>query len=356
MNKTYKMGVIGLGEGRSIISAALQSDRFELVNICDLNENLCKERLTEFGLNRYTLDYKVLLDDPEIEVIAIYTPDPLHSIHIQQALEAGKHVICTKPVLTSLDEAAPILKAQAKSQKQIFVGQSSCFFEPMIHQRSDYDKGLHGDITSIETQYITDGRWFLEKGWSLKKGFSWMYNFLIHAVDLACWYFPQIEEVYGMSHLSSNTTAYGIDIPDVMKFLFKDSQGRIAAIEGSYATPCLDMAVEPSISCTVRGTKGVSKSEYPNLRYHNHFEGSMPVTESFENKSDYYFRFGNISHHAGEYQNYIDYFANCLDQNITAKPDLNEALHILAVMAAMEKSLATSQPVKVKDMLDAYSL
>ncbi|MBW7461516.1 Gfo/Idh/MocA family oxidoreductase, partial [Paenibacillus sepulcri] len=109
MLKKYRLGVIGLGEGRSILSAAIQSGRWELVNMCDINEEACKTRAAEFGLDRYTLDYEELLNDPDIDVIAIYTPDQLHGRHIKQALDAGKHVIVTKPMLTSLDEARELL-------------------------------------------------------------------------------------------------------------------------------------------------------------------------------------------------------------------------------------------------------
>lgn len=347
MGRTYKMGVIGLGEGRSIISAALSSTHWELVNICDLNQELCEERKKEFNLSRSTNNYQELLDDPTIDVIAIYTPDQLHGRHIHQALEAGKHVICTKPVLTSLDEAQSLLEAREKAGKQVFIGQSSRYFEPMRRQRADYEAGLHGQLTSIQTQYITDGRWFLEKGWSLKKGFSWMYNFLIHAVDLACWYFPDIVEVYGISYQSENTKSMGSDVPDVLKFFFKDNQGRPVTVEGAYGMPVLPFESEASISCTLRGTEGVSRGEYPNLKYHRNLKGMSGEIVNLEERFDYYFRFGNISHHAGEYQNYIDQFAQCLDRGETAKPDLSEALKILAVMAAMEKSLETGLPAQV---------
>ena len=352
--KIYKLGVLGLGEGRSIISAALQSTQWELVNMCDMNEVLCKERASEFGLNKYTLDYEDLLKDSSIEVIGIYTPDQLHGKHIIQALEAGKHVICTKPVLTSLEEAEKIIECQKKTKCKVFVGQSSRFFEPMLHQREDFEKGLHGEITSVETHYITDARWFLKKDWSLKKGFSFMYNFLIHAVDLVCWYYPEIEEVYAMSNVSTNTTAYGINVPDTLKLLLKDSKGRTGLALGSYAVPCLEKIVEPSISCTLRGTKGVSRGEYQNLIYHTSFENQEPTTHDFSDKRDYYFRFGGDNHHAGEYQNYIEYFADCLDADLTPKPDLKEAFNILAVMEAIEKSIETGLPVKVKDIISKY--
>ena len=68
--KKFTMGVLGLGEGRSIISAVQNSELWELGNICDLNEELCKERCQEFGLDGYTTEYQNMLDDESIDVIA----------------------------------------------------------------------------------------------------------------------------------------------------------------------------------------------------------------------------------------------------------------------------------------------
>ena len=109
MKKIYRLGILGLGEGRSVISAALSSPHWEIGNICDLNESLCQQRCKEFGLTDYTTRYEDLLRDPQIDVIGIYTPDQLHSLHIRMALEAGKDVICTKPLMTSLEDANELL-------------------------------------------------------------------------------------------------------------------------------------------------------------------------------------------------------------------------------------------------------
>ncbi|MDD9268242.1 Gfo/Idh/MocA family protein [Paenibacillus sp. GCM10023248] len=354
-NRKYRLGVIGLGEGRSILSAALQSDRWELVQVCDINEEMCKTRSEEFGFTRYTLHYEDMLNDPSIEVIAIYTPDQLHGRHIRMALEAGKHVIVTKPLLHSLDEAQELLNVWKASGKQVFVGQSSRFFEPMIHQRSDFLAGRHGEVDTVETYYISDSRWFLQKDWSRQKGFSWLYNFMIHAVDLAKWYLPDIEEVFGYGHSSSSNKAYGLTVPDTMRFVMKDAEGRIAQVSGSYTKPSIKH-VDPGISCTLRGTKGTSRAVYSKLLYHTHFPPEQPVTHSYEEKFPYYFRFEGASHHAGEYQNYIEYFAECLDRGDTPKPDLMEGIHTIALLTAMERSMETGLPVKVQQILEAYSL
>jgi predicted dehydrogenase len=78
--------------------------------------------------------------------------------------------------------------------------------------------------------------------------------------------------------------------------------------------------------------------------------------ETFEAKDDYYFRFGGHSHHAGEYQNYIEYFARCLAAGETPHPETREGLVTVAVMRAMEQSCASGRPVKIKDVLAQHDL
>jgi predicted dehydrogenase len=359
-NKKLVIGVLGLGEGRSIVSAVQGSEMWELGNICDLNEALCRERCREFGLDKYTASYEEMLKDDAIDVIGIYTPDQLHKQHILQALEAGKHVICTKPLMISLEGANELLEAQRRSGKSVFIGQSSRYFEPLRRQRKDYEEGRHGEVVTLESHYISDSRWFLTRDWSRRRGFSWMYNFMIHAVDLAAWYLPEIEEVYGVGVTSSNTRELGLTVPDTLKFILKNADGRCASVSGCYATPTLGSDVEQSISCTLRGTKGISRAGYPKLKYCTNFkpakEASVYTKEesslhTFEDMHGYYFRFEGETHHAGEYQNYIEYFAECLRDGKTPRPDLKEGIRTLAVLEAMDEALQTGAAVKVEGIL-----
>lgn len=358
MEKLYTLGVLGLGEGRSVISAAQNSRHWELRMICDLNEELCKHRCEEFGLTKYTTNYEDMLNDSEIDVIGIYTPDQLHAQHIRMALEAGKDVICTKPLMVSLTDAKALLDIQRKTGKHVFVGQSSRYFEPARQQRLDYESGKHGELVTLETHYISDSRWFLERAWSRNSGFSWMYNFMIHAIDLAAWYLPNIEEVYGIGVVSQNTRDYQLDVPDAMKFILKDTSGICASVSGIYAEPTLGSAVEQSISCTLRGTKGISRAGYPKLKYYTNFAPVQKTAQlhEYSDLHEYFFRFEAETHHAGEYQNYMDEFAICLDKGITPKPDLKEGIHTLAILEAMDKSMKNQTVEKVSDVLNSYGI
>jgi len=357
--KKLRMGVLGLGEGRSVISAVQGSELWELGAVCDLKEDLCRERVREFGLAGYTLDYREMLADPAIDVIGIYTPDQLHARHIMMALEAGKHVVCTKPLMVSLSEAGALLEAQRKSGRRVMIGQSSRYFEATLRQRADYEAGKNGDLVTVETSYISDSRWFLERDWSHEPGFSWMYNFLIHALDLAVWYLPRVEDVVGFGVTSANSSARGIQAPDTLNFLLRDESGVTASVTGAYAIPALAEPVEHFITCAVRGTMGASRADCPfDYGYHFSEPGKFKNTEheNYESRSDYYYRFEGRTHHAGEYQNYLEYFAKCLAGGKTPLPDLREGIYTIAVMETMARSLSSRRVEKVSDTLREWHL
>ena len=351
-----KLGILGLGEGRSTMSAAIQSSKWELKTICDLNIDLCKQRAKEFKFQHYTTRYEDMLNDPEIDVIGIYTPDKFHAQHIKMALQHGKHVVCTKPLMDDLSEAGDLLELSEKSGKKVFVGQSSRFFEPMKRQRVDFEAGVIGDLVTIESYYHADHRWFLGKGWSLEKSFKWLYGGLSHPVDFIRWYMPDIEEVMGYGMLSPNGIKGGLKNADTMHFIMKASDGRIARVSGAYTGPVQPVIRDSEMSCILRGTEGCSQGDYMDLRYSVTTNTGEEKQVTFDHKLKYYFRFEGKTHHAGEYQNYLEYFADCLESGKTAYPDLKEGIGTIALLKAMEQSLETGKPIKVKEILTKYKL
>ncbi len=351
-----KLGIVGLGEGRSTISAALASPLIDLEIICDINRDMCLLRAKEFGFENYTTDFNDLLNDDDLDIIAVYTPDFLHAEHIKLALQHGKHVVCTKPLIDDLKDAKELLDLQGKSGKSVFVGQSSRFFEPMKKQRLDYENGLIGELITIESHYNADHRWFFGKGWSLSERFKWLYGGLSHPVDFIRWYLPEIEEVMGYGMLSSNGKAGGLKNEDSMHFIFKAVDGRIARVSGTYSSPVQPGTRESEMTCILRGAKGCSQGDYPDLRYAiTDCKGEERI-HTFAHREKHYFRFEGRSHHAGEYQNYLEYFVSCIENGQTAYPDLQEGIGTIALLKAMDQSLQTGHPVKIEDILNEYKL
>lgn len=351
------IGILGLGEGRSTMSAALNSSKLKLKTICDRNEEICRKRCKEFGFDNYTTKYDNMLNDPEINIIAIYTPDHLHAEHIKQALLHDKHVVCTKPFIDDLVKANELIELQKKTGKKVFVGQSSRFFEPYKKQRDDFEQNVIGELITIESHYNADHRWFLEKKWALEKSFKWLYGGLSHPVDFIRWYLPNIEEVMGYGMISSNGKKAGLKNEDTMHFIFKSIDGRIARVSGAYTGPVQPTNRESGMSCILRGTQGASQADYHELRYAvTNNAGEEKIITWGDATLKYYFRFEGQSHHAGEYQNYLEYFADSIEQNFTAYPDLKEGIGTIALLQAMDKSLQTRMPVKMNEILEEYGL
>lgn len=350
------IGILGLGEGRSTISAALQSSKLQLKMICDQNIALCRQRADEFKVYEHTTDYNDMLKDDSIDIIAIYTPDHLHAEHVKLALQHGKHVVCTKPFIDDLSAAKELIELQKSTGKKVFVGQSSRFFEPMKKQRLDYEAGLIGELITVEAYYHADHRWFLAKPWSLQQSFKWLYGGLSHPVDFIRWYLPNIEEVMGYGMLSSNGKNGGLKNFDTMHFIFKTTDGRIARVSGAYTGPVQPVTRDSEMSCILRGDLGCSQGDYMDLRYAITDKTGEERMLTWEHKLKHYFRFEGKSHHAGEYQNYLEYFVDSIEQDFTAYPDLKEGIGTIALLQAMDRSLNTGRPVKVADVLAEHGL
>lgn len=349
------LGVLGLGEGRSIVAAGVQSALWDVVCLCDTNETLARERCAEFGVSAYTTDYNVLLADPHVDVIGIYTPDHLHAEHVIQALEAGKHVICTKPFIDNLARANEVLAVQRRSGRQVMVGQSTRFFAPFVRQRQHYESGALGELVTVEASYSADHRWFLAKPWAREAAFKWLYGGISHPADLVRWYLPDVEEVMGYAYLSPNGRDGGLVHPDTYHFVFKAASGKIARLTGVYSCPTVPVERDSPMTCVLRCTLGASQADYHELRY-AWAAGDQAIIESFEAQRGYYFRFGGNSHHAGEYQNYIEYFARCLATGAAVHPDAAEGIVTVALMQAMEEATLTGQPTRVRDLLRRYNI
>jgi predicted dehydrogenase len=349
------LGVLGLGEGRSIVSAGVASPLWDVVCLCDMNEALGRQRCAEFGLSRFTTAYDELLANPAVDVVGIYTPDQLHAEHVIRALQAGKHVICTKPFLDNLTRARDVLEAQRRSGKQVMVGQSTRFFAPFTRQREHFNSGAFGGLITLEAAYHADHRWFLEKPWAKKPSFKWLYGALSHPADLVRWYLPDVSEVVGYAQLSDNGRAGGLVNPDTFHFVLKTAGGNIARVSGSYSGPTVPVQRDSGMTCILRCANGASQADYHELRYAWKI-GAQSVIEAFEGQEKYYFRFEGQSHHAGEYQNYIEYFARCLESGRTPKPDVTEGIVTIALLEAMEESIASGAPVKIRKVLSRYEL
>ncbi len=110
MSKPVRVAMIGLGFGAEFIPIYQAHAGAEVVAICRRNEVELNKAADQFGIEKRYTDYAELLADPDIDYVHINSPIPDHAWMSLQALDAGKHVMCTVPRATTIDDCRQIVE------------------------------------------------------------------------------------------------------------------------------------------------------------------------------------------------------------------------------------------------------
>ncbi|MBS1706161.1 MAG: Gfo/Idh/MocA family oxidoreductase [Armatimonadetes bacterium] len=341
------LGVIGLHEGHTALVAMRTSGLCRAVAGCDLSQEKRDAAVSAAPGIFVTDDYDAMLARNDVHIIGIYTPDTFHAEHIIRAFEAGKHVVCTKPVLNDPSQAAAVRDAGRKANRRLQVGQSTRFYEPFQRQRELFEAGAFGDVEVFDAHYNHRMDWYYEKSPWVVDGTHWAYLGLSHPVDLIRWYLGPIREVHAYGMTTSLGQRFGLKTPDAITVNLIAENAKVGRVLGNYGFHELPKA-RALIEGFLMGSEGTSLARYPDLRVTYHDKQGTEIEEDFHHAlSGYYFRHELKGMHYGEFCNYYDYFANCILNNKPNSPDLDEGLDTLLTMGAIVQSLETGQPVKV---------
>ena len=111
---TIGLGVIGINPTNMGSTTVLLKDvpdlEYELRGLCARRRDVLETYAKQIGARFWTVDYQELVRRDDIDVVAIYSPDHMHAEHCVGAIEAGKHVICTKPMVTNLNDAKRLVE------------------------------------------------------------------------------------------------------------------------------------------------------------------------------------------------------------------------------------------------------
>ena len=386
------VGVIGLHEGRTLLMALQTRCRYaRAVAGCDLSSEKVEASRREYPELYYTSDYAAMLARPEVDVVAIYTPDSMHAGHIEAAFEAGKDVICTKPLVNSVADARRVLEAGRRTGRRLLVGQSTRFFEPFRRQRAALERGEHGGLAGIElvdAHYIHRMDWYYRKSAWAAKETDWIFLGLSHPIDLVRWYLGRIREVHAYASRSAMGAEHDLDGNDIYVVNFVSEDGRVGRAMGHYGCHELPRA-RNCIECMLYGTGGSSLAQYHDMRYthtgrhggteaRRHeggrdgeterrrdgvSEGGFEAGELEEVVEDclyagrhYYFNSEVHGMHYGEFANYADHFARGLIEGRDVSPGLEEGVETVCVMEAARRSVAEGRPVGMAGLLGEVGL
>lgn len=396
------VGVIGLHEGRTLLFA-LQTRCMYARSVagCDLSEEKLRSSREEYPELFYTADYDAMLARDDVDVVAIYTPDAHHAEHIIKAFEAGKDVICTKPLVNSLEHAARILETGRRTGRQLLVGQSTRFFEPFRRQRAELEGGQYGGLAGVElvdAHYIHRMDWYYRKSpWAATET-DWVFLGMSHPIDLVRWYLGRIAQVSAFGFKSAMGASFGLAGNDVCIANFIAADGRIGRAMGHYGCHELPRA-RNCIELMVYGSGGTSLAQYHDMRYVHTGEGTegerrregeterrsggamdaqargggilppgkLPgifepgelaevVEDYLYAGRHYYFNSEVHGMHYGEFANYADHFARALIEGRAASPSLAEGVETYCVMEAVKRSADSRKPVDVEPLLREVGL
>jgi predicted dehydrogenase len=200
---------------------------------------------------RCVTDYRSLLDDSHIDVVDICVPSALHAEVTVAALQAGKHVLCEKPMATSHVAAAAMLHAWRASGKKLMIGQHLRFDPSVSRLRAYLELHPPGDI------YYARGQWLRRRRLPGKPGFTdkrlsgggALYDLGVHMLDLAWWMMgcPQPVAVSGntynrLARRNDLGSEWGdwdpqtIDVEDLGVGLVRFENGASLSLEVSWLT------------------------------------------------------------------------------------------------------------------------
>jgi predicted dehydrogenase len=157
MGKKVRLGVIGAGAfSKKHLTGIKYTDTAEVIAISDIIEEKAKAKAQEYNVPHYYADYKELLKRDDIDAVTLPLPDQVHMQVTIDALYAGKHVLCEKPMALDLDECKEMIKAAKETGKQLMVGQIGRYTPGFVTAKSIVDNGEIGDLFFVESEYAHD--------------------------------------------------------------------------------------------------------------------------------------------------------------------------------------------------------
>lgn len=141
-----KIGIIGIGNRGYLVKYAAAAPGWQVTRICDINPAM-KDAYQEHCPDAiFSVDYRDVLNDPEICAVIICTPDHLHEEHAVAALEAGKAVFLEKPLAITIEGCDRILRTAKATGNKLFVGHNMRYFPVILKMKEIVDSGVIGEV------------------------------------------------------------------------------------------------------------------------------------------------------------------------------------------------------------------
>lgn len=360
MDRVLKIGIIGCGgiATQKHMPALSKLKNVELVAFCDIIEERAQKACKNFGTAEakvYT-DYKELLKDETIEVIHVCTPNRSHSFISIDAMEAGKHVMCEKPMAKTSEEALAMVEAAKRTGKKLTIGYQNRYREDSRYLKRACEDNALGEVYyakahALRRRAVPTWGVFLNEE---EQGGGPLIDIGTHALDLTLWmmnnYEPELVVGSVFKKLGDQTeTANAWGDWDPAEYTVEDSafgfikmkNGATIVLESSWALNTLDIGeAQTSLCGTKAGADMKDGLRINGVKYNKQYIEKPGLgaggVDFYDGKA--------LEPQDVEAKMWIDAILN--DTDVLVKPE--EALVVTQILEAIYESAKTGKPVLFK--------
>ena len=287
--------------------------------VCDINFEKAKQFADIYQANAYNSLDELLANENDTEIISVCTPNGLHALHSIKSLNAGKHVLCEKPLAISIEDAQKMIAASNQSGKKLFVVKQNRYNPPVVALKNLLVENKLGKILSFQINcFWNRPEEYYKNTWKGTKQLDGgtLYTQFSHFIDLLYWLLGDVKSV--KATLKNLHHPY-IEIEDSGTIIFEMNNEAIGTM--NYSVNSYRKNMEGSL--TILGEKGSIKigGQYLNTLEYQCIEGEN-IDTNFKGNSanDYGFYQGSMSNHDIIYTQLIEAlqhpshdFANAFD-------------------------------------------
>lgn len=334
------IGIVGAGWGADNIHAPchMRNPKAELVAVADMFEEAAKRFAEKHGCEAWYTDYNKMLKREDIDIVEVCVPNYLHAEVSIAAMEAGKNVICEKPLAISVEQADKMVETAKKRGVKLMYAENSLFAPALTRVKGIIDEGGIGSIESVEARETHSGshsKFAIERRYS---GGGCLLHLGCHPIGVALWLIGKpVKRVYA----EIGNLYHNIEVEDFATMLMRFKDNEAATIHANYITKGgMDDRVE------IYGTHGVILANWVKS---NQVRVFSEVGYSYAvEKVDLTTGWANVTVNdlwdLG-YINELKYFVECVAEDKEPFPTGEFGREVLKIIFAGYKSAQDGKPV-----------
>ena len=234
-----QIGVIGCGSiaRHRHLPEYAANPRANIRAVCDIVEPRARELAATYEAHAHA-DYQSLLQDPEIQAVSVCLPNHLHAEVTVAALQAGKHVLCEKPMATSRAEAQAMIDAARTADKLLMIAHNQRFMAAHVKAKQVLHSSRLGAVLTFQTAFSHGG----PERWSIDGADSWFFrkseafvgalgDLGVHKADLIRWLLE--DEVESVAAFAATLEKPG-DVEDNAVCVLRMRSGALGTLTASW--------------------------------------------------------------------------------------------------------------------------